>query len=91
VINSPAPFAVPQEALDKCRCDQKKRKTEKKQRQPRTVCKAGTYTQTARGVKYHPTKEVPCGEAASLIKSVKKKVSTKLPNIFGVPNAFHPY
>lgn len=53
------PFPVPQEALDKCRCDRKK-KRETKKRQPRTICRAGSYIQTAKGVKYHPNREVPC-------------------------------
>jgi hypothetical protein len=54
-----SPFPVPKEALDKCRCDRKK-KRETKKRQPRTVCRAGSYTQTAKGIKYHPNREVPC-------------------------------
>lgn len=53
------PFPVPKEALDKCRCDQRQKKKQKP-RQPRTVCRAGSYVQTAKGVKYHPNREVPC-------------------------------
>lgn len=53
------PFAVPKEALDKCRCDEKRRK-KREPRKPRTVCRAGSYIQTAKGIKYHPNREVPC-------------------------------
>lgn len=91
VIQSPAPFAVPQEALDKCRCDKRKPKKERKPREPRTKCMAGTYRQTIKGVSYSPKEEIPCEAAGSLKKSLRKKVSSKLPNIFGVPNALYPH
>lgn len=54
-----SPFNVPQEALARdCECAKPKRK--RKARKLRTVCKAGTYKQTAKGIKYSPNREVPC-------------------------------
>lgn len=53
------PFPVPRYAYDydKCNCPKPKKR---KPRAPRTICKAGSYTQTAKGIKYSPNREVPC-------------------------------
>jgi len=42
---------------DTCDCNERKKR---KPRAPRTVCKAGSYTQTAKGIQYRPNREVPC-------------------------------
>jgi hypothetical protein len=59
VIETLNPFPVPKYAYDydKCNCPKPKKR---KPKQPRTVCRAGAYTQTAKGISYHPNREVPC-------------------------------
>lgn len=46
-------------AHDTCECEKKKPK-KKTPRAPRDVCRSGTYTQTARGIRYSPHHIVPC-------------------------------
>jgi len=56
---SPVPSIgpVPQEALDKCNCPKPKKR---KPKQPRTECKTGTYTQTAKTILYKPRRKIAC-------------------------------
>lgn len=52
-----APRTVAQPALDRCGCPKPK---ERKPREPRTTCRTGTYTQTAKGIRYSPKRTIPC-------------------------------
>lgn len=59
-VETLSPSPVPQEALDEaCECEKKKPK-KKRERKARTMCKTGTYRQTARGISYRPRSTVPC-------------------------------
>jgi len=61
---------------DACSCD-KKPKKKKAKRKDRTVCKQGTYTQKAKGIKYTPRRTVPCDEPVTPAKKAKKAKSSK--------------
>lgn len=71
---------------DACQCD-KEPKKKKPKRKPREVCKQGTYTQRAKGIKYAPKRTVPCeGEIEPERKSSKPKAKrrtypTSLPDL----------
>jgi len=56
---SPVPYIgpVPLEEADKCNCPKPKKR---KPRQPRTECKTGTYTQTAKSIIYRPRRKIIC-------------------------------
>lgn len=58
---------------EQCDCAPKKKKKKKKAKE-RTVCKQGTYTQRAKGIKYAPRRTVPCESAP---EPERKKKSSK--------------
>lgn len=59
---SPLPFAQPTRARpSNCPpCTEAKKKPKRKPREPRTICRQGTYTQTRKGISYSPKRTFPC-------------------------------
>lgn len=79
---APSPDRLPDKD-DACQCDKAPKKPKKK-RKERDVCKQGTYTQRAKGIKYSPKRTVPCeGEIQpeSKAKSSKPKRRRSVPSL----------
>ena len=75
---------------DACQCD-KPPKKKKKPKKKRDVCKQGTYTQRAKGIKYSPKRTVPCegviererkSAAPKKSKPKKRRYPTSLPDLY---------